>query len=259
MDTALQNESLEHDTQHALYDTPRFQQVFETFKKQIETGKLAEHAALPSERRIAQENGISRMTARRALDALEAEGLVYSEDRRGRFVSPSRISYDVSNMVSFVADADSRGLALDIEVIRAMKTEADTHLAGHLGIAPGTEIYAYTRLFRNNGHPVFIETEYVNAQRCPGFLENDLHQSTTRLLETRYDLSAQTGDIGILMRAATPEETRLLGLAAHSAGIELTQTIRDKSGRAFCFGSQFWRGEAARFSARAMVGGIHDV
>jgi GntR family transcriptional regulator len=162
-------------------------------------------------------------------------------------------------MVSFVAEADSRGLALEIEVIRAMKSEADAMLAEQLGVEPGAEVYAYTRLFRNDGHAIFVETEYVNARRCPGFLEHDLQQSTTRLLESRYDLSASAGDIAILMRAATAEETTLLGLTRNSAGIELTQIIRDASGRAFCFGRQFWRGEAARFSARAIVErSVHD-
>ena len=240
-------------------DTPRFQQVVQDFKSQIADGSLAEHAALPSERRIAEDYELSRMTARRALDALEVEGLVYSEDRRGRFVSPKRVTYDVSNMVSFVAEADSRGLALEIEVIRATKTTADAGLAERLGVASGAAVYAYTRLFRNNGHAIFVETEYVNARRCPGFLEHDLHQSTTRLLKSRYDLSASAGDIAILMRAATAEETKLLGLARSSAGIELTQIIRDAAGRAFCFGRQFWRGEAARFSARAIVErSVHD-
>ncbi len=255
MDAAIQDHELKGGGRQVSSDTPRFQQVVQDFKSQIADGSLAEHAALPSERRIAENYDISRMTARRALDALEAEGLVYSEDRRGRFVSPRRVSYDVSNMVSFVAEADSRGLALEIEVVRAFKSQADAMLAEQLGVEPGAEVYAYTRLFRNNGHAIFVETEYVNARRCPGFLEHDLHQSTTRLLEARYDLSASAGDIAILMRAATVEETGLLGLARNSAGIELTQIIRDASGRAFCFGRQFWRGEAARFSARAIVGG----
>jgi GntR family transcriptional regulator len=254
MDAAILEHSLKGGDGHQVpIDLPRFQQVVQYFKSQIANGSLAEHAPLPSERRIAEDYDISRMTARRALDALEAEGFVYSEDRRGRFVTPKRVSYDVSNMVSFVAEANSRGLALEIEVVRAMKSQADTILVEKLGLEPGAEVYAYTRLFRNNGHAIFVETEYVNAQRCPGFLEHDLHQSTTRLLEARYDLSASTGDIAILMRAATAEETSLLSLARNSAGIELTQIIRDASGRAFCFGRQFWRGEAARFSARAIV------
>jgi len=255
MDAATQDHESKGGGRRMSIDTPRFQQVVQNFKSQIADGSLAEHAALPSERRIAENYDISRMTARRALDALEAEGLVYSEDRRGRFVSPKRVSYDVSNMVSFVAEAHSRGLALEIEVVRAFKAQADAMLAEQLGVELGADVYAYTRLFRNNGHAIFVETEYVNARRCPGFLEHDLHQSTTRLLEARYDLSATAGDITILMRAATAEETGLLGLARNSAGIELTQIIRDAAGRAFCFGRQFWRGEAARFSAHAIVGG----
>ncbi|MCE8536553.1 GntR family transcriptional regulator [Ruegeria pomeroyi] len=237
-------------------DTPRFQQIVQDIKRQIVDGSLPEHAALPSERRIAEETGISRMTARRALDALEAEGLVYSADRRGRFVSPKRVSYDVSNMVSFVADAESRGTALGIEVIRAQEGQADAALAARLGLKPGAAIYEYTRLFRQDGHAIFVETEYVDAARCPDFLSHDLHQSTTRLLDSHYDLVAHTGDIMIRMRGAHPEETQLLGLAQSQSGIELTQVIRDASGRPFCFGRQFWRGELAEFSARAIVGGF---
>jgi len=258
MDLAVQTDVQSGNEKQGLDETPRFQKIVEDFKALIANGGLEEHAALPSERSIAKDYDVSRMTSRRALDALEAEGLVYSEDRRGRFVSPSRIAYDLSKMVSFVAEADTRGLALEIEVVQAIKSQADTAIAGRLGIPAGADIYAYTRLFRNEGHPIFVETEYVSARRCPGFLENDLHQSTTCLLEARYDLRARTGDIAILVRAATAEEVRLLSLPRNSSGIELTQIICDESGRAFCFGRQFWRGEAARFSARAILGGSTD-
>ena len=258
MDNALQDQPETPPAGQQVPGTPRFQQIVQDLKRRIAAGSLPEHAPLPSERRIAEDNGISRMTARRALDALEAEGIVYSEDRRGRFVSPRRVSYDVSNMVSFVADADGRGLALEIEVIRAQKQAAGQDLASRLDLAPEASVFAYTRLFRNDGHPIFMETEYVNADRCPGFLDHDLHQSTTRLLEARYDLSARQGDIVIRMCAADAEETRLLGLAKSHVGMELTQIIRDAAGTPFCFGRQFWRGDAAEFSARAIVGGHAD-
>jgi GntR family transcriptional regulator len=258
MDNLSQNHDRLEEVASSSDVSPRFQQIVDEFRQQIADGTLAEHASLPSERRVAELYQISRMTARRALDALETEGLVYSEDRRGRFVSPGRVSYDVSNMVSFVADADTRGVNLDIEVVRAQREDADASLAAHLELDTGAPVFAYTRVFRDSGHPVFIETEYVNAHRCPGFLEHDLRQSTTRLLENRYDLSARKGDIVIRMRAADAEETQLLRLAKNHSGIELKQIIRDKAGRAFCFGRQFWRGESAEFSARALVGGVDE-
>jgi GntR family transcriptional regulator len=123
MDNLSQNHDRLEEVASSSDVSPRFQQIVDEFRQQIADGTLAEHASLPSERRVAELYQISRMTARRALDALETEGLVYSEDRRGRFVSPGRVSYDVSNMVSFVADADTRGVNLDIEVVRAQRED----------------------------------------------------------------------------------------------------------------------------------------
>jgi len=234
---------------------PRFRAITDTLRMAILNGTLAEHDALPSERTIAEEHGVSRMTARRALEALEAEGLAYSENRRGRFVSPQRLTYDVSRKVSFVAEAEATGLDLEIEPIDSATIRADASLAAKMEVEPGTPLYAYTRLFRSRGHAIFVEREVVIAGRFPDFLTHDLRQSTTRLLEQHYDTCAHIGDIVIRMRAMDGEEARLLALAPNHAGIELEQVIRDDVGSAFCMGRQMWRGELAQFSARAMLGG----
>lgn len=234
-------------------EAPRFQQIADRIRARIAAGHLAEHAALPSERGIAEQHKVSRMTARRALEALESEGLVYSEDRRGRFVSPRRLTYNVSDMVSFVADAQARGMDLEIEVIHAREAEADARLAKSLALRPGEAVYEYTRLFRSNGHAIFLETEYVIARRFPGFLAQDLRQSTTQMLERHYATTARTGDIVIRMRGMNAGEARLLGLTTSHAGIELEQVIRDDSAAPYCFARQLWRGELAEFSARTFV------
>lgn len=232
---------------------PRFRKIVEAIREQIDSGQLTEHAALPSERGIARKYGVSRMTARRALEALELKGLVYSEDRRGRFVSPQRLSYDVNNKISFIKDARSRNNDIEIEVIAATESEADSEIAGKLAIDSGEPVYQYTRLFRSKGHAVFIETEYLVAQAFPGFLEYDLRQSTTQIMESRFNRFARTGDIVIRMRGVNADEARLLGLTGSQSGIELEQVISDTNGTAFCFGRQLWRGELAEFSARAIV------
>ncbi len=54
---------------------PRFRQIVDVLRQQIVDGDLPVHAALPSERVIAEQHDVSRMTARRALEALELEGL----------------------------------------------------------------------------------------------------------------------------------------------------------------------------------------
>ena len=232
---------------------PRFLQIADDIRGQIATGALKEHDILPSERTISDQYDVSRMTGRRALEALETEGLVYSADRRGRFVSPQRLKYNVSNMVSFVRTAQADDVDLMIEVIETTETVADKKLATLFERPEGSSIIAYTRLFQTSGHPIFIETEYLLAERFPNFLQHDLHQSTTQILEQSYDTSASTGDIVIRMRGVQTDEAQLLNISASHTVLELEQVIRDANGTPFCFGHQVWRGEMAEFSAHTIV------
>ena len=230
---------------------PRFQQIVERLKERM-AAELVAHDALPSERSVAESYGVSRMTARRALEAIETEGLAYSEGRKGRFVSPQRLHYDISR-VSFAAEAASAGVELDIELVEASTVRADQQLAQALQVKAGEKLHKYTRLFKTNGHATFLETEYVIAKSFPDLLSLDLRQSTSKLLEAHYDIAAQSGDVVIRMRSLLPDEANLLGLKSLQTGIELEQTTYDESGAPFCFGRQIWRGEMAEFSVHAVV------
>ena len=238
---------------HAGTARPRFLQIADDIRGQIARKELKEHEILPSERSLSEKYSVSRMTGRRALEALETEGLVYSSDRRGRFVSPQRLRYNVSNMVSFVSNAQASNIDLRIEVIDTFEIAMDAKLAARFGLPEGHGVTAYTRLFHTGDHPIFIETEYLVADRFPGFLRHDLRQSTTQILETRYQTCAATGDIVIRMRGVQEQEAHLLGISSSHTIIELEQVIRDSNGVPFCLGRQVWRGEMAEFSAHAIV------
>ncbi len=232
---------------------PRFRQIVDHLRQQILHGDLSEHSALPSERAVAEAHSVSRMTARRALEAMEAEGLAYSAERKGRFVSPQRLQYNISNMVSFAADLQASGTPIDINLLSSGAAQADAKISARLNVPEGTELWEYTRLFSIRGHATFLETEYVIAMNFPGLLQCDLRQSSTKLLEQHFGVYAHTGDITIRMRAFQTEEAEMLGVSAHHAGIELEQLIHDAAGTPFCLGRQVWRGELAEFSAQAIV------
>jgi DNA-binding transcriptional regulator YhcF (GntR family) len=70
------------DKQHPL---PLYLQLKEMLRSQIEQGIYFSHQKLPSERDLCQQYNLSRMTARRALQALIAEGLAYTRAGKGTF------------------------------------------------------------------------------------------------------------------------------------------------------------------------------
>jgi len=233
--------------------TPLFRQIVNDMKNRIVDGDLSEHTALPSERTIAELHNVSRMTARRALEAVVTEGLAYSKDRTGRFVSPKRLDYNVSSLANFIEDAAAKGIEIETELLESKKSVAGDNLAEILSIPVGTPIFENKRMFRRQGHNAFLETEAVVADKCAGLLKDGQSKNSNYLQRQRYSPLGHTADIVIRMRVLELDEAELLGIMPYQAGIEQEQLVRNKSGKAFCFSRQIWRGEIAQFSARAIL------
>ena len=233
--------------------TPLFRQIVNDLRRRIVNGDVAEHEALPSERVVAESYDVSRMTARRALENIEAEGLAYSKGRMGRFVSPQRLDYNLSSMANFVANAAAQGIEIEMETLASSRTEAGTELAAILAVPAGTAIFRNVRIFRREGHATFLETEAVVVSRCARLLSDGAGQDEQFLQEQRYSPLGHTADIVIRMRALDPDEARMLGLVPYQVGIEQEQLVRDSSGSVFCYCRQIWRGEMAQFSATAIL------
>src|SRR5258708_14342927 len=68
--------------------TPLYHQIYILLREQIMSGTYGDDALLPTEFSLARTYGVSRITAKRALDELKAEGLV--ERRRGRGTSVAK-------------------------------------------------------------------------------------------------------------------------------------------------------------------------
>ena len=205
---------------------PLFRQIVDELRSTIVSGKLAEHAALPSERDVAERHNVSRMTARRALKAVEAEGLAYSKDRQGRFVSPRRLNYNVSSMADFIADAAADGTEIECDLLESTETPAEKQLAKILSVPVGTPLYRCRRLFRRDKYPTFLETEIVISQKCGDAPRAATGLESDPIPPLRYSPLGHTADIVIRMRALEPEESQLLGLAPYQAGIEQEHHLR---------------------------------
>lgn len=65
---------------------PRYFQIYSALLAQIKTGVLGAGVALPSERQIAEQYGVARLTVVKALDLLEKDGLIDKQQGRGTFV-----------------------------------------------------------------------------------------------------------------------------------------------------------------------------
>src|SRR5712672_3399133 len=69
---------------------PLYHQLEEDLRARIHGGEFQSGAALPTEEQLCEHYGISRITERRALDALIAQGLIVRRRGVGSFVAEAR-------------------------------------------------------------------------------------------------------------------------------------------------------------------------
>lgn len=71
---------------HATSPVPLYRQLYCHLRNAIENGHYQVGSRLPSERQLAAEYGISRLTARKALQLLHLHGYVEPKQGKGSFV-----------------------------------------------------------------------------------------------------------------------------------------------------------------------------
>lgn len=67
--------------------TPSYQQLAGKIRQAIAAGQYAADDKLPSLKRFTQETGLAQGTVQKAIKLLEAEGLIYTVNGRGTFVT----------------------------------------------------------------------------------------------------------------------------------------------------------------------------
>ena len=89
---------------------PLYVKLRRTLEEAVRTGTLGHGDALPPERDIAEFAAVSRVTVRKAIDELVADGLLVRRHGSGTFVAKpvSRVEQRLSQLTSFTEDMRSR-------------------------------------------------------------------------------------------------------------------------------------------------------
>ncbi|SDK27479.1 GntR family transcriptional regulator [Nonomuraea maritima] len=191
---------------------PKYFQLREILLDLIDSDELSIGAAIPSERELCQRFGLSRMTVRQAVDHLVSEGRLHRVPGKGTFVARPKIELALQ-LTSFTEDMRARGMIpgsrdLDRRIVRA-----SAHLAKELGIPPGEEVHFIERLRTADGEPLSIERAHIPVKLAPDLASFDLSEkSLYELLETRYSLVMDAGELTIDGGIADPSDADLLKL-----------------------------------------------
>ena len=220
---------------------PYYVRFRDHFAAMIEAGTLASGTKLPPERALAEEFSITRVTVRQALIRMEAEGLIFREERRGWFVSPPRVRYDPTANTSFTESITEQGRVAGTTVLSQQQVAASQWESTHLRCAVGDPIFFISRLRTVDGRAVMVEQIHVKAERCPGLLDYPLDQSMTALMAEKFGIIEHRTRINMRPTALSEFPAKALGVAVGTPSLYLSRTILDQFDEVVELDQEFWR------------------
>lgn len=149
---------------------PLYYQVEEDLRKKIERGDFKPGDLLPSERELIEIYDVSRLTIRRAVDALVEQGLLVKKQGKGTFILRPRINHRVGSLYSSSEEFLLNNYTVRTRVLECKKIKPDKEICEKLQIkdCDNAEIFYLERIRYANNTPAayikcYLPYEYVNG------------------------------------------------------------------------------------------------
>jgi GntR family transcriptional regulator len=202
--------------------------------------------AIPSERQLCQDFGVSRLTVRAAIDELAREGYLIRRRGSGTFVSEPKIAQELT-MTSFSEEMRKRGMRPGSKTLSLEVKHAGAYLGRCLHVSPSERIVVAIRLRLADDETMAIETLHVPEPLVPGLTRTDFDEmSFYDLLTDRYGIEIVGGIQTIEPTVTNEEESEILGVPLHSPAFQFERTTRSESGTIVEFVRSIYRGDRYR-------------
>lgn len=218
---------------------PLYQQIEQSIKEIIAGFDYEPGDKIPSERELSEQLNVSRMTLRRAIESLIAQGFLERRSTSGTFVkspnllrplSPTFVQ-SLSRQVAGIGETAGSKLLL-FENLRAPR-----NISQYLNVRLGSQLFMIKRLRLINDTPFCIETSYLPCDLFPGLTANDILElkSLYEFLEKNYSITPVRSEDRLKIAFATKEEAGLLLISEGDAILYFRSLVFNSMNRAFEF------------------------
>ncbi len=232
--------------------TPLYLQLQRLIETLVNEGRLKADDALPSERDLARQFAISRVTVRKAMAGLVEKGILVQRWGSGTFIAPAmHIDQALSRLSSFTDDMIARGLTPGARLIERSTGPSSPKESMALGLSPGDPVSRLQRLRLAGGIPMAIENAVVPACFLPDpeAVDGSLYAAlSARGCAPRRALQRLHA---VLLNA---EQARLLDVPPASPALYIERRSFLDDGRPVEFTASYYRGDAYDFVAELSIG-----
>lgn len=203
--------------------TPLYFQLYNLLRSRILEGTIEKGMRLPTEKELAEDFGVSRITAKRSLDELAKQDLVQRQRGKGTHViyeyKPRPMRAPLIGMLQEIESMarNSRAVILDCAILQPPR-----HVREEFSISPEESVLYLERVRERDGVPFACYRSWtvgVKKPRNPKIFEKTPRLSYFRQNGLEISHVKQT----ISATAATPEAARALDVEPGSPLLNLTR------------------------------------
>ncbi len=232
---------------------PRYRQVAEQLAKEIAEGALPTEARIASERELAERFGISRMTARAAINILLRRGLLSRRSGARAYVARPKIRFDLSSPEGLYRQLEHAGIKPGAKVITAEKLPCealDPKICQALGLDDLDETFHIVRLRTADKEPIAVEDSYFPERLFPDLLDFHLTESIYGILKKHFGVAPAKSVQELEISLLDAEWAHIMGVPVDLPTLEIRRVAFTEQGVPFEFAHDVYRGDRILFTTR---------
>ena len=164
-------------------------QLTTILRQDILNWKYPQGSRIPTEHELTKIYSVSSITVRRALDDLVQDGLIRREPGKGTFVCKTRLTSDVTRLISTTRTFQAMGIKSEIKTLGIECIGVPPEIAGKLGLEERDQVYRLERLRIADGEPLIIETIHLPQALYHGIDEMDLESSLYEIMASKFNIN----------------------------------------------------------------------
>lgn len=236
------------DTSATLPGGAKARRVYMFLREDITNGLHAANSWLPGEQKLAATYEVSRVTVRRALDALCAEGLVKRKAGSGTVVCdvPSTGEPVAMDFNTLMPQLSEMGRNTTAQLLSFTYATPPAYVAEAMEIDNTSRMQIATRVRLADDQPFSYLTTYVPEDIASNYSESDLASTPLYALLERGGAIINSAHQSVSATLAGPTVAAALGVAVGTALLSIQRVVRDSNGCAVEYLSARYRPDLFR-------------
>lgn len=214
----------------------KYKEITFDIRDKILNGKYKPNEQLPFEKDLCKKYSASRMTVKKALDLLVAEGLVVKRRGAGSFIKDMTEEeiQEIIEKKQFVGLTNTcLGHEVTSKVLDFRIVQADEKIANTFKIDTNDFVYFIHRVRYVDGEPTVIEKTYMPLSIAEGIKMEDINGSIYNFLQKKLELKVQSAHSTVRIKKADKLDEQNLLLMEGEPIAEVEKVVYLENGRAF--------------------------